>query len=277
MKLKYIGYPIKDGCHVTGADRGVEVINNNINIDKIIDIEKYDTDEEIVIKNDLKLAKCVDDYQKEGFIPITIGGDHSLAIGSVSASSTNNDNLGIIWFDTHPDINTKDTTVTYNIHGYPLAALMGFGQDELTHLYNNKTTINYENVVMFGINDIDEPEQELINKYNIKTFTLNYINEFGIDRCINEAIEYLNSKVKKVHLSFDIDSINYNDCPGVNVPNRWEKGLKKDDAMKAFKELNNNLNIVSMDIVEYNPLNDIDNKSLDIVLESINFLNNKYK
>ena len=198
-----------------------------------------------------------------------------MAIGSIAGSSSNKDNLGVIWIDTHPDINTNKTTVTYRVHGYPLAASMGFGLKELTHLYKEKTKVDYKNVILFGINDIDPPEQELIDKLNIKTFTLDYINKNGLNNCINEAIDYLNKRVKCIHLSFDIDSINPNECPGVNVPNNYKKGLKKEDAIKAFSSFYNNLNIVSLDIVEYNPLTDINDKSLNIVLEAINIINKK--
>lgn len=276
MKLKFIGFPMKDGCHVEGADRGIKVLNENTLIDKIIDIKKFDSDLETIINNDLSLAKNVDRIQKNGYIPVTLGGDHALAIGSIAGSSSNNDNLGVIWFDTHPDINTNKTTTTFNIHGYPLAASMGFGQEELTNLYQNKTKVNYNNVVLFGINDIDEPEQKLIDEYNIKTFTLDYINKVGIDCAIQEAMEYLNSKVKNIHLSFDIDVIKYDDCPGVNVPNRWKRGITKKQALKAFKEFNKKLNIVSIDIVEYNPINDKYKKSLKIVLEAIDLLKKIY-
>lgn len=263
---------MKEGCHVNGADKGITVLKDKIEIDNIIDIDIYDNDLETVINGDLKLAKCVSDYQKDGYLPITLGGDHSLAIGSIAGSASNNDNLGVIWLDTHPDSNTDKTTQTHNIHGYPLAASMGFGMEELTNLFENKTKVNYENVVMFAINDIDEPEQELIDKYNIKHFTLNDINEKGIDYCIDETIKYLESKTNKIHLSFDIDSINDNECPGVNVPNRWNKGIKKEEALKAIKEFYNRLNLVSIDIVEYNPLTDKNNKSLNIVLDAIDIL-----
>ncbi|MBR4178911.1 MAG: arginase [Bacilli bacterium] len=272
MKTKLIGFPIKDGCHVEGSDKGIDIIKKHVNIDKIITIEPNNLDIDTVIINDLKLAKEVDKTQKDGYLPITIGGDHSLAIGSISGSSTNNGNLGVIWFDTHPDMNTNLTTVTYNIHGYPLAALMGFGLDSLVNLYEKKTKIDYKNVVLFGINDIDPPEQELIDRCNIKTFTLDYINKNGIDKSIKEAIDYLNERVNKIHFSFDIDSINTTECPGVNVPNRWGRGFKKKDAIKAFEEFITKLNIVSMDIVEFNPLEDKDNKSLNIVLEAIELI-----
>ena len=270
MKKKYIGFGIKDGCHVNGADLGIDKINELVKIDNIINIDKYDTDIDTVINADLKLAKCVSDYQKDGYLPITIGGDHSLAIGSIAGSASNNDNLGVIWIDTHPDSNTDKTTVTYHIHGYPLAASMGFGMNEFTNLYENKTKVDYKNVVMFAIHDIDEPEQILIDKYNIKCFTYEDIKEKGIDYCINETINYLKDKTNQIHLSFDIDSINTNECPGVNVPNRWGIGITKEEALKAVKEFYEKLNIVSMDIVEYNPLTDKDNKSLNIVLDAIN-------
>ena len=272
MKVKYIGFPMKDGCHVMGADEGIKVLNDKINFDKIIDIKKYDKDLDTVINGDLELAKTVSNYQKDGFVPVTIGGDHSLAIGSIAGSASNHDNLGVIWLDTHPDSNTDKTTTTHNIHGYPLAASMGFGMNELTNLYENKTKVKYENVVMFAINDIDDPEQELIDKYNIKHFTLEDINKKGIDTCINETISYLKERTNEIHLSFDIDSINKDECPGVNVPNRWSNGIKKEEALKAVQRFTEELNIVSMDMVEYNPLTDKDNKSLNIYLDTMKII-----
>lgn len=273
MERKYIGFGMKDGCHVNGADMGIDILNKNTKIDKIINIDEKDSDLETVIFNDLKLAENVSKFQNDGYLPITLGGDHSLAIGSIAGSAKNHDNLGVIWLDTHPDSNTNKTTTTFNIHGYPLAASMGFGQSELTNLFEGKTKVKYENVVMFAINDIDEPEQELIDKYNIKNYTLKDINEKGIDYCINDAINYLKSKTNEIHLSFDIDSINKEECPGVNVPNRWSNGIKKEEALKAVNAFFKELNIVSMDIVEYNPLTDIDNKSLNIVLNTIDIVN----
>ena len=272
MKKKYIGFAMKEGCHVNGANLGIDVLKKHVNIDTIVDIKEYKKDLDTVIRADEKLASIVSNYQKEGFIPVTLGGDHSLAIGSIAGSASNNDNLCVIWLDTHPDSNTNRTTVTYNIHGYPLAASMGFGLKRLTNLFENKTKVKYENVVMFAINDIDEPEQKLINKYHIKCYTLNDIKTKGIDYCIEDAINYLKSKTNQIHLSFDIDSINTKECPGVNVPNRWNNGITRDEALKAVKEFTTKLNIVSMDIVEYNLLTDIDDKSLNIVLDAIELL-----
>ncbi len=272
MKIKLIGFPMKEGCHVDGCDMGINAINDNCKLDEIININVLDKDLDTVVKYDTELAKIVDETIKNNIIPITVGGDHSLAIGSIAGSAKNYDDLGVIWLDTHPDINTDKTTTTFHIHGYPLAASMGFGQDELTKLYFDKTKVKYENVVLFGINDIDEPEQELINKYNIKNFTLDDINTKGIDTCLKEAIEYLNFKTKNIHLSFDIDSISTKECPGVNIPNKWNNGITYKEAQEAIKEFTSKLNIVSMDIVEYNPLTDSNNKSLNIVLDTINYI-----
>lgn len=273
MKNVYIGVPLKDGCHVDGADKGISVINDNYKLNKILNIQKYDKDIETVINACESLASNVYNSLCDGDFPISIGGDHSLAIGSIAGSSKYNDNLGVIWFDTHPDINTIDTTVTYHIHGYPLAASMGFGQDNLTKLFFDKTKVKHENVVLFGINDIDIPEQELIDRYNIKCYTLDDINKLGYEKCVNDAIKYLNSKTDRIHLSFDIDSINPFECPGVSVPNNYNKGLNKKDALYSIERFLKELNIVSMDVVEYNPLNDINNKSLNIVIETINLIN----
>ena len=116
MNRKYIGFAMKDGCHVKGADKGIEVINKHFKINKIIEIEKKDTDLETVIVNDLKLANSVNEIQNNNELPITLGGDHSLAIGSIAGSAKNNKNLGVIWIDTHPDSNTNKTTTTFGTY-----------------------------------------------------------------------------------------------------------------------------------------------------------------
>lgn len=269
---KYIGMPIKDGCQVIGADKGIDVINKNYKLDEIINVEEKNSDLQTIVNADNLLADVVYSSLCNSYFPVTIGGDHSLAIGSISGSSKYNNNLGVIWLDTHPDINTIDTTTTFHIHGYPLASLMGFGQKELTNLYYDGTKINYENVVLFGINDIDKPEQELIDKFNIKAYPLTMIKEKGLTYCLNDAINYLKSRTDKIHLSFDIDVINPISCPGVNVPNNYNNGLQKEEALLCEREFLSKLNIVSMDIVEYNPTTDTDNKSLNIVLEAINIV-----
>ena len=275
MKNKYyIGFPMKDGCHVDGANMGIDILKDKIKFDKIIDIDKCSNDLECVIKYDELLALEVDNAIKNGYMPIVIGGDHSLAIGSIAGVSKNYE-IGVIWIDTHPDSNTNETTTTFHIHGYPLGASMGFGQDELTNLYFDAVKVKSENVVMFGIDDIDKPEMELIDKYNIKHFSYDDIEKFGIEYCINETINYLKDKVDYIHISFDIDVITTKDSPGVSVPNRWDNGLSKNDALKTVGSFLDNLNVVSMDIVEYNPLTDKDNKSLGIVLDTINILNKK--
>lgn len=275
MKNKYyIGFPMKDGCHVDGANMGIDILKDKIKFDKIIDIDKCSNDLECVIKYDELLALEVDNAIKNGYMPIVIGGDHSLAIGSIAGVSKNYE-IGVIWIDTHPDSNTNETTTTFHIHGYPLGASMGFGQGELTNLYFKGTKVKFENVVMFGIDDIDKPEKDLIDKYSIKYFSYSDIEKNGIDYCINETIKYLKDKVDYIHISFDIDVITTKDSPGVSVPNRWDNGLRKSDALKTVESFLKNLNVVSMDVVEYNPLTDEDNKSLNIVLDTINILNKK--
>ena len=191
MKNKYyIGFPMKDGCHVDGANMGIDILKDKIKFDKIIDIDKCSNDLECVIKYDELLALEVDNAIKNGYMPIVIGGDHSLAIGSIAGVSKNYE-IGVIWIDTHPDSNTNETTTTFHIHGYPLGASMGFGQGELTNLYFKGTKVKFENVVMFGIDDIDKPEKDLIDKYSIKYFSYSDIEKNGIDYCINETIKNL--------------------------------------------------------------------------------------
>ena len=275
MNKYYIGIPIKDGCHKDGADKGIEVINNNFNINEIVNIINYENDIDTVYDTVTKLASIVDNAIKNNYIPVSIGGDHSLAIGSIAGVSANYDNLGLLWIDSHSDINTDKTTLTHNIHGYPVAISMGLGLEKLINVYQSKPKLKSENIVLFGINDVDPKEQEIIDEYNIKTITYDYIQEIGLDNALNEAYNYLKEKTNNIHISFDIDCTNPNIFTGVNVPSNYNKGFNLDNIRTILSYIKNNINYVSIDVVEYNPLNDKNNITLNLVLEILNSIESK--
>ena len=185
--------------------------------------------------------------------PLFIAGDHSAVIGSISATSVNYENLGLIWIDAHPDINTDETTVTGNIHGMPVAALLGMGEKSLTNILSPKPKLRPENIVMIGVRDIDPPEQIFMDQLNIRYYTYDDVCRIGLDQCIEESIEYL-SHLDAVHLSFDIDSMDPKIMPGVSVP--VPGGFHVPDAYIMIDAFLTQLPIVSIDIVEYNMAHD---------------------
>lgn len=270
------------GVHIKGLKNSVYDIKEHIKDLKIID-EIVDESDKFNKGNDLKYFNTVvntnnkvfefsDNIIKKGYLPILFGGDHSIAIGSISASSNNYDNIGIIWIDSHTDINTEETTVTKNIHGMPLAYLLGYGNNLLSNIGDYKPKIKPENIIYFGIRDVDPPEKEIIQKLNIKSYYYDEIRKRGIEICLKESLEYLN-KCKFWHLQFDFDSMNPDIFPGVSVP--VKDGFTKEEVEYIFNILLKSEKIIAIDLVEYNKSFDKDNislnfakKILDKILES---------
>ncbi len=198
--------------------------------------------------------------------PLFIAGDHSAVIGSISGTSVNYKDLGLIWIDAHPDINTDETTVTGNIHGMPVAALLGMGEKSLTRILSDEPKLAAKNIVMIGIRDIDPPEQIFLDQLNIKYFTYNDVCRIGLEQCIEESIAHL-SHCDGVHISFDIDSMDPTIMPGVSVP--VESGFHISDVYTMLDAFLARLPVAAMDIVEYNMVHDIDNVTSNFLIELV--------
>lgn len=207
---------------------------------------------------------------ENGETPLFIAGDHSSALGTVSAASSYfADEVGLIWVDAHPDINTDKTTVTGNIHGMPVAALLGMGEPSLTRVASDKVKIKPENVVMLGLRDIDPPERETLREQGIMYFTYETIAQRGIHACLEESIAHL-KHLKHVHISFDIDVMDPQLIPGVSVP--VPSGFHEGEAFYVINELMEHLPVCSCDIVEYNAELDHEDKTARFAQDLANLI-----
>ncbi|MEA5026158.1 MAG: arginase [Erysipelotrichaceae bacterium] len=262
MPIKYIAAPIKEGCTIDGADQGIPVLKEVFPFSALVRAEQQP---ESTNRKLLHLATITDFLWRlkrtEQVLPadfmVTVGGDHCLAIGSVSAHYQ--ENMGLIWVDSHGDSNTDQTTITGRIHGMPLSVLMGLGASELTAV-NEGHFIKKENVVLFGISSLDVEEKQLLEQLNVRIFYHQEIRERGLQVCLAEAVAYLAEK--PVYVSYDLDSIDPVFCRGVNTP--VQTGLSEAEAYQVLETLLTQLPVVSMDLVEYNPLND-DGNTLKII------------
>lgn len=206
--------------------------------------------------------------------PLFIAGDHSAVMGSISASSeymwdNHEEDIGLIWVDAHPDINTDETTVTGNIHGMPVAALLGLGEKSLTDFLSERPKLKPENIVMLGLRDIDPPEQQILDKYNIRYYTYAQICERGLDVCLKETINHL-SRLSAIHMSFDIDSMNPDIMPGVSVP--VADGFTIPEVRQIFQTLLPAMPFIAYDIVEYNHAHDKNDVTADFLHELVQML-----
>lgn len=256
--LKDIGYDVKDLGNIEVAHVTEEHKYKQHSILKYYDV---------IIDANTRLAFKVYDSISQGNFPLVLGGDHSLGIGSIAGVSKAVKNLGVIWIDAHGDLNTDKTTLTGNIHGMPLAASMGKGPDKLVNLFEHRIKVKDENIVHMAGRDLDPGESELIENSKIKAFSMDKVKSLGIDKVIEESINYLKDKVDGIHVSFDIDSIDSLYVPGTGTP--VGGGLTVDEAKKILAALSSSGMMVSLDFVELNPALDKDDVTANTSMELI--------
>ena len=276
------------GVHVDGARLGPDkltedlIIKNNIRgIYKIYANEENKENKPEDKDNKKKNLEQINVFNKQvydtvkntierGNFPVTLGGDHSLVIGSALASIAKNKNMGIIWIDAHGDYNTFDTTITGNIHGLPLAAIDGYEKNYLTDFHDG-SFYKPENTVIVGGRDIDPLEIENIKDAGVTVFTTEEIHKRGMSAVMEDAIAIATKGTDGMHISYDLDVIDPKICPGVSVS--AVDGINLDEAYDAVDSIiKHKASLKSLDIVEYNPERDIDNKTKNIaktILESI--------
>lgn len=215
------------------------------------------------------LADIVEGIMDRGNIPITLGGDHSVAIGSISGLlrhfAKKNQELGLIWIDAHADINTPDTSPSGNIHGMPLAVLLGRGHNALTSITGKK--LRPQNTALIGIRNIDDEEKRILRESGIKFFTMRDIDEKGMFNVMREAIDHAGNGTAGIHASFDIDGIDPRYAPGVSTP--VSGGLTLREAHLCLEMIYETKKLVGMDLVELNPVADINAQSANVVVDLI--------
>ncbi|EOB8838838.1 arginase [Staphylococcus aureus] len=231
-----------------------------VNIEKFHSEQKGLRNYDEIIEVNQKLNKEVSASIENNRSPLVLGGDHSIAVGSVSAISKHYNNLGVIWYDAHGDLNIPEESPSGNIHGMPLRILTGEGPKELLEL--NSNVIKPENIVLIGMRDLDKGERQFIKDHNIKTFTMSDIDKLGIKEVIENTIEYLKSRnVDGVHLSLDVDALDPLETPGTGT--RVLGGLSYRESHFALELLHQSHLISSMDLVEVNPLIDSNNHTAE--------------
>lgn len=211
-----------------------------------------------------KLAAKVDEVITKGDFPLVLGGDHSIAIGTLAGVAKHYKNLGVIWYDAHGDLNTAETSPTGNIHGMPLAASLGFGHPALTNIAGYSPKIKPENIVIIGARSLDEGEKKLIKEIGIKVFTMHEIDRLGMATVMAEAIDYLKDKTDGVHLSLDLDGLDPHDAPGVGTPVLG--GINYRESHLAMEMLEDAKIITSAEFVEVNPILDDKNRTATVAV-----------
>lgn len=217
-------------------------------------------------------AEAVITALAEDVTPVILGGDHSVAAGSVSGVAEfyrrEGQKVGLLWMDAHSDINTPETSPTGNVHGMPLAALLGLGPDRLSDLFDWSPKVLPENTVLIGVRDIDATEKENIRRAGIsEVYTMRDIDERGMRAVMEEALRAAGRGTAGYHVSVDMDWIDPEDAPGVGTPVRG--GATYREAHLAMEILADHGRMLSFELVEVNPVIDEHNRTADLAVELI--------
>jgi arginase len=218
-----------------------------------------------------KLAALVGQALARGSLPLVIGGDHSAAAGSVSGASLHfrgrGEKIGLIWLDAHADMNTPESSPSGNVHGMPLASLLGMGPPELAELLGYKPKIEARNTVIVGLRDVDQMEKPHVRNSGVRAFTMRDIDERGLRAVMDEAIRAASDGTAGFHLSLDMDFVDPKDAPGVGTPVRG--GVTYREAHLAMEMICDSRRMVSLEVVEVNPVIDEVNRTADLAVELI--------
>ena len=217
-----------------------------------------------------RTAEAVVETLEEGLTPLVLGGDHSIAAGSISGVSEfyrrRNQKLGVLWIDAHSDINTPETSPSGNVHGMPLAALLGLGPEPLTHIFGYAPKIAPENTILIGVRDIDATERENIRRAGLtEVYTMRDIDERGMRAVMEDALRAASRNTAGFHVSLDMDWIDPEDAPGVGTPVRG--GATYREAHLAMEIIADHGGMVSFEMVEVNPVIDEHNRTADLAVE----------
>lgn len=286
LDISIIGVPMDLGQLRRGVDMGPSAIRYAGAIERLqsighnvvdegdiyIDLSKKRDSINTTLKNldtvvnaNIELANKVHKVLANGQFPLVLGGDHSIAIGTLAGISDSYKNLGVIWYDAHADMNTSDTSPSGNIHGMPLAVSMGLGHERLVNIRDYVPKVKPENIVIIGARSIDEGEKKLIREKGIKVYTMHEIDRLGMTDVIQDAIIYLRDQnVDGVHLSLDLDGLDPIYTPGVGTP--VPGGITYRESHLAMEMLQDSGLITSAEFVEVNPILDEKNKTADVAV-----------
>ena len=273
------------GVHVNGAKLGPEELEKHISknaIHEIKNIKAANVKKELEKNNKQKNLKEINKFNEKlyynvlnslnnDYFPLTLGGDHCIAVASALASIQKYKNLGIIWFDAHGDFHTFNTTSSGNVHGLPFAAVTGYEKRNLSDFHNGNY-YNFKNSVLVGGRDIDEPyEIQNLKDAGVTIITTQDIEKYGVDAMYQKAFEIASSGTNGIHVSYDLDVIDPEIAPGVSIPAINGINLREAYSFLDYM-LKNKEKIKSIDLVELNPVRDIDKKTEKIATYILNEL-----
>lgn len=286
MNIAIIGVPVDLGANRRGTDMGpsavryaglnqhLETMNYMVSDLGNIDVPIPETTRikdpklkylaEIVTMAE-SLASRVEHALRAGQFPLVIGGDHSISIGTLAGTAKVKPGAGIIWIDAHADFNTLDTTLSGNIHGMSLSAIVGRGHPALVTCGNTSPKVAEQHAVLVGIRDLDPEERLLLKESQVTVFTMQNIDELGMATVIRQAISIAGQAGQGFHVSFDMDVLDTNVVSGVGTP--VVGGITYREAHLAMEFIARSRQLISLELVEVNPILDRSNITAQLAVE----------
>jgi len=219
----------------------------------------------------VRLAELVEKVLGAGGFPLVLGGDHSVAVGTVSGVShyyrRQQKQLGLIWIDAHTDMNTPGTSPSGNVHGMPLACCVGLGPAELAGIFGYSPKVDPRQVALVGIRSVDGRERDIVQQSGVHAFTMRDIDERGMQAVIADAIEIASAGTVGFHVSLDMDVVDPREAPGVGTPVRG--GITYREAHLAMEMLGDTGKMTSLEVVEVNPVIDEANRTAILAVELV--------
>lgn len=217
------------------------------------------------------LAGMTETIMANGHFPLILGGDHSIAVGTISGiaafAKKKRKKIGVLWVDAHGDLNTPATSPSGNVHGMPLASLLGYGPADLKTIGGNFEKIDPENVALVGIRSLDAGERKLIEQAGVNVYTMSDIDRQGIHRVMKKALAKVTQGTSFVHVSFDLDAVDPTIAPGVGTPVKG--GLDYREAHLIMESICEAKVMTSLELVEVNPILDEQNRSAEFAVELV--------
>ncbi len=288
MKIHIIGAPVDMGAGRRGVDMGPSAIRYAGLGERLCQLGYTIIDEgnipvhqpetitidnphlkylEPILEACTELAAIVERTSGSDDFPLVIGGDHSIALGTITGAVKARGSVGVIWIDAHADFNTDQTTPSGNIHGMPLAALAGFGDKRLVNFGGFSPKISPAQIAIVGARDLDPGERELLREARVHVFTMKDIDRLGLSGTIAQALEIATTGTNGLHVSFDMDSLDPREAPGVGTPVRG--GITYREAHLAMELIADSGKLTSLDMVEVNPILDQENRTANLAVELI--------
>ena len=288
MQIDIIGVPIDLGADRRGVDMGPSAIRY-AQLQKKLEALGYAVEDKGNIETPiaetcaasdprLKYVDCIIPVARRaagavatslqaGHFPLVLGGDHSLSLGSIRGAARVRD-IGVIWVDAHADFNTEATTPSGNIHGMPLAALCGLGDPRLTQIWDEETcAVDPKKVAILGVRDLDPGEKTNLKEAGVMVMGMEQIDRFGIVAAVEQAIERVSRQADGIYLSFDMDVEDPRHAPGVGTP--VTAGLTQREGHVACELIGETGRLIGMDIVEVNPILDVQNQTGALAVEFV--------